>query len=54
MASTVKSIPEVYHSATPYMICKGAAEAIEFYKKAFGAVEVCGWPDRTGGLAMRN
>jgi PhnB protein len=36
----VKSIPEGYHSATPYMICKGAADAIEFYKKAFGAVEV--------------
>lgn len=40
MASTVKSIPVGYHSVTPYMICKGAAEAIEFYKKAFGAVEV--------------
>jgi PhnB protein len=40
MASTIKPIPEGYHSATPYMICKGAAEAIEFYKKAFGAVEV--------------
>ena len=40
MANTVKPIPEGYHSATPYLICKGAAEAIEFYKKAFGAVEV--------------
>ena len=40
MAGTVKSIPEGYHTATPYMICKPAAEAIEFYKKAFGAVEV--------------
>ena len=40
MASTIKPIPEGYHSATPYMICKGAAGAIEFYKKAFGAVEV--------------
>src|SRR5260370_41923748 len=40
MASTVKPIPEGYHSVTPYMICKGAAEAIEFYKTAFGAVEV--------------
>ena len=40
MASTMKPIPEGYHSVTPYMICKGAAEAIEFYKKAFGAVEV--------------
>jgi len=40
MAGTVKPIPEGYHTATPYMICKPAAEAIEFYKKAFGAVEV--------------
>jgi PhnB protein len=40
MASTMKPIPEGYHSVTPYMICKGAAEAIEFYKKAFGALEV--------------
>ena len=40
MAGTVKPIPAGYHTATPYMICKPAAEAIEFYKKAFGAVEV--------------
>jgi len=40
MANTVKPIPEGYHSATPYLICKGAGEAIEFYKKAFGAVEL--------------
>jgi PhnB protein len=33
-------IPEGYHSATPYMIFDGAADAIEFYKKAFGATEV--------------
>jgi PhnB protein len=31
-------IPEGYHSITPYLIIKGAAQAIEFYKKAFGAV----------------
>lgn len=40
MANTMKPIPQGFHSVTPYMICKGAAEAIEFYKKAFGAVEV--------------
>jgi PhnB protein len=40
MANPMKPIPEGYHSVTPYMICKGAADAIEFYKKAFGAVEV--------------
>ena len=36
----VKPIPEGYHTATPYLIIKGAAEAIEFYKKAFGALEL--------------
>jgi PhnB protein len=35
----VKPIPEGYHSLTPYLIFKGASEAIAFYKKAFGAVE---------------
>ena|SRR5437763_1636564 len=40
MANTMKPIPQGYHSVTPYIICKGAAEAIEFYKKAFGAMEV--------------
>jgi PhnB protein len=34
-----KAIPEGYHSVTPYLIIKGAAEAIEFYKRAFGATE---------------
>lgn len=35
----VRPIPEGYHSITPYLIIKGAAQAIEFYKKAFGAKE---------------
>ena len=38
--SKVRPIPEGYHSVTPYLICDGAAKAIEFYKKAFGTVEV--------------
>ena len=36
----VKAIPEGYHSVTPYLIIDGAAQAIEFYKKAFGATEL--------------
>src|SRR4051794_40297549 len=36
----VKPIPEGYHSVTPYLIIKGAAGALDFYKKAFGAVEL--------------
>lgn len=38
--SPVKAIPEGYHSVQPYLHIRGAAEAIDFYKKAFGATEV--------------
>ena len=37
---TIKSIPDGYHSVTPYLSIKGAAEAIEFYKRAFSATEL--------------
>jgi PhnB protein len=36
----VKPIPEGMHTVTPHLVCAGAAEAIEFYKKAFNATEV--------------
>ena len=36
----VKSIPVGYHTLTPYININGAVEAIEFYKKAFGAKEI--------------
>ena len=36
----VKPVPEGYHTATPYLIIEGAADAIEFYKQAFGATEL--------------
>ncbi len=38
--ANVKPIPEGYHSVTPYLIINGAADAIEFYKNAFGATEL--------------
>ena len=37
---TIKSIPDGYHSVTPYLSIKGAAQAIEFYKRAFSATEL--------------
>ena len=40
MAEQVKGTPEGYHTITPALTCKGAAQAIEFYKKAFGAKEL--------------
>ena len=36
----VKTIPDGYHSLTAYLIISGAADAIGFYKKAFGATEL--------------
>lgn len=39
MAGQVTSIPEGYHSVTPYLIIKGAAKALDFYQRAFGAKE---------------
>jgi PhnB protein len=35
-----KPIPEGYHSVTPYLIVDGAAQAIDFYRLAFGAEEL--------------
>ena len=37
---TVKPIPEGYHTITPYLSIKGAAAAIDYYKRALGAVEL--------------
>ena len=36
----VKPVPEGMHTVTPHLICAGAADAIEFYKKAFNAIEM--------------
>ncbi len=36
----VKPIPDGYHAVTPYLIVRGAARAIEFYRRAFGAREL--------------
>src|ERR1051326_7822274 len=36
----VNAIPEGYHSITPYIIVNDAANAIDFYKHAFGAIEI--------------
>jgi PhnB protein len=38
--ASAKPIPDGYHAVTPYLIVKGAARAIEFYAKAFGAREL--------------
>ena len=48
MANNVKPIPEGYEHATPYLIIRGAGKAIEFYKKALGAVEIARYEDDKG------
>lgn len=48
----VKAIPEGFHSATPMLMFKDARKAIEFYKKAFGAVERFAMPGPDGKGVM--
>ena len=38
--ATVEPIPEGFHRVTPHLVVAGAAAAIDFYKKAFGAEEL--------------
>ncbi len=44
----VKPVPEGMHTVTPHLVCAGAADAIEFYKKAFKAVEMSRLPGPQG------
>ena len=46
----VPAIPKGYSVITPYLAVRGAAQAIEFYKKAFGAKEVMRMPGPAGKL----
>jgi PhnB protein len=48
--ASVKPIPEGMHTVTPHLVCAGAAEAIEFYQKAFGATELSRVPGADGKL----
>jgi PhnB protein len=45
-----KSTPKDMHTVTPHLVCAGAADAIEFYKKAFGATEKSRLPGSNGKL----
>ena len=49
-SSTVKPIPEGMRSLTPHLVCAGAAQAIDFYTQAFGAVEQSRLPGPEGKL----
>ncbi len=47
---SVPAQPAGYHTVTPYLMIRGAAEAIAFYKEAFGAVEVVRIPGPGGSI----
>ncbi|MGH9602148.1 MAG: DUF1761 family protein [Terriglobales bacterium] len=47
-AGKVKPVPDGYHSVTPYLVVRGAAKAIDFYKQAFGAKELSRMPGPGG------
>jgi PhnB protein len=47
---SVPYIPTGYHTATPYLVIKGAAAAIEFYKIVFGATELFRMPGPGGSI----
>lgn len=46
--SKVPHIPKGYNTITPYLIIKGAAQAIDYYKKVFGANEIMRMPGPDG------
>jgi PhnB protein len=50
MAHPTNGVPEGFHTVTPYMVIQNAADAITFYKKAFGATELFRWADADGKI----
>jgi PhnB protein len=56
MAGNVKPIPDNYHRVTPYLVVDGAAEAIDYYTRVFGAAELMRMPapgNRVGHAELR-
>ena len=49
--SSVKPIPDGFHSVTPHLVIRDAAKALGFYQKAFGAEELFRMPG-PGGVIM--
>jgi uncharacterized glyoxalase superfamily protein PhnB len=47
-----KPVPEGFHRVTPHIVVGDANKAIEFYKKAFGAEEICRMPSPDGSKIM--
>jgi uncharacterized glyoxalase superfamily protein PhnB len=52
MKNPIKAVPDGFHALTPHLVVKGASQAIEFYKKAFGAEEIRRMPGPDGKSIM--
>ena len=50
MTSKVTPVPEGFHTATPFLIVPDGAAAIDFYKRAFGAIETARHTDPGGKI----
>lgn len=50
MAKTAQAIPKGYHTVTPSLVVAGAAKALDFYQKAFGAEEIMRFPGPDGSI----
>lgn len=46
----VNAIPEGYHTVTPFIIVKGAAQLMDFMRDAFNAIEIARVPSEDGKL----
>ncbi len=54
MAGSAKPIPDGYHTITPHLVARDANAAIEFYKRALGAEELCRMPGPDGKKVMHS
>ncbi len=52
MNKPIKPIPDGMHTVTPHLVCNGAADAIEFYKKAFKPWSWEGYRDQKESSSM--
>lgn len=52
MAKSAQAIPQGFHTVTPSIVVAGAAKALDFYKKAFGAEELSRFPGPDGENIM--
>jgi PhnB protein len=50
MANAARPIPQGLHTVTPGLVVRGAAQAIDFYKKALGAQEIMRMPGPDGKI----